>query len=156
VGDEIVAADGAPFRPALPFRNKIGSPVILSIRRHADGAVEPLIVMPAELQPREMFLQGLRASARLIPTRNGLRIGYVHVWCYAGGAYQEALEQLLGEGLLKDADALVLDLREGWGGAVPDYLDLFNARAPVMQMRDRSGRTQLDKVKWRLPAPSSW
>jgi carboxyl-terminal processing protease len=119
-GDEIVAAGGAPFRPAPSFPNKIGSPVILSIRQHADGAVEPLIVTPAEPQPREMFLQGLRASALLIPTRNGLRIGYVHVWCYAGGAYQEALEQLLGEGMLKDADALVLDLREGWGGAVPD------------------------------------
>ena len=56
-----------------------------------------------------------------------MHIGYVHVWSYASDAYQEALEQLLGEGALKDADALVLDLREGWGGAVPDYLDLFNS-----------------------------
>jgi carboxyl-terminal processing protease len=152
VGDEIAAADGAPFRPVLSFRNKIGSPVALSIRRHAEGVVEPIIVTPTELQPREMFLQGLRASARLIPTHNRLRIGYVHVWSYAGGAYQEALEQLLGEGVLKDADALVLDLREGWGGAVPDYLDLFNSRAPTMQVRDRDGRIQLDNVKWRRPA----
>jgi carboxyl-terminal processing protease len=152
VGDEIVAADDAPFRPVLSFRNKTGRPVVLSIRRHADGAVESVIVTPAELQPREMFLQGLRASARLIPARNGLRVGYVHVWCYAGDAYQEALEQLLGEGVLEDADALVLDLREGWGGAVPDYLDLFNARAPTMQVRDRNGRAWLDNVKWRRPA----
>jgi carboxyl-terminal processing protease len=64
----------------------------------------------------------------------------------------EALEQLLGEGVLKDADALVLDLREGWGGAVPDHLDLFNARAPTMQVRDRDGRIQFDNVKWRRPA----
>ena len=83
MGDEIVAADSAPFRPVLSFRNKIGSPVALSIRRHAGGAVEPVIVTPAELQPREMFLQGLRASARLIPTHNGRRIGYVHVRSYA-------------------------------------------------------------------------
>jgi carboxyl-terminal processing protease len=152
VGDEIVAADGAPFRPVLSFRNKIGSPIVLSIRRHAEGAGESIIVTPTELQPREMFLQGLRASARLIPTRTGLRIGYVHVWSYASGVYQEALEQLLGEGVLKDADALVVDLREGWGGAVPDYLDLFNARAPTMQVRDRDGRIQLDNVKWRRPA----
>jgi carboxyl-terminal processing protease len=62
------------------------------------------------------------------------------------------LEQLLGEGVLKDADALVLDLHEGWGRAVPDYLDLFNARAPTMQIRDRIGRTQFDNVKWRRPA----
>ena len=44
VGDEIVAADGAPFSPVLSFRNKIGSPVVLSIRREAGGAVEPLAV----------------------------------------------------------------------------------------------------------------
>jgi carboxyl-terminal processing protease len=152
VGDEIVAADGAPFRPVLSFRNKVGSPVVLSIRRRAGGAVEPATVIPAALQPHEMFLEGLKASARLIATENGLHIAYVHVWSYAGEAYQEALEQLLGEGVLKDADALVLDLREGWGGAVPDYLDLFNARAPTMQVRDRNGRTRLDNVKWRRPA----
>jgi hypothetical protein len=49
--------------------------------------------------------------------------------CDRSGA---ALSELIGRGLLKDADALVLDLREGWGGAVPDYLDLFNARADAV------------------------
>jgi hypothetical protein len=39
-----------------------------------------------------------------------------------------------------DADALIWDLRDGWGGAVPEYLDLFNVRAPTMQVfgRDRT------------------
>ena len=151
VGDEIIAADGEPFRPVLSFREKVGMPVVLSIRRHPDGPVEPLAVKPGELQPRAMFLQGLKGSARLIQTPNGMRIGYVHVWSYAGGIYQEALEQLLGEGALKDADAMVLDLRDGWGGAVPDYLDLFNHRAPTMQLRNREGGTELDNVKWRRP-----
>jgi carboxyl-terminal processing protease len=67
VGAEIVAADGTPFRAILSFRNKIGGPVILSIRRHADGAVEPLIVTPTELQPREMFLQGLQGERAADP-----------------------------------------------------------------------------------------
>ncbi len=152
VGDEIVAVDGGPFRPVLSFKDKIGSPVALSIRRDADGPVMQVNVTPAELQPREMFLRGLRASARLIPAGNGLRIGYAHMWCYAGRVYQDALEELVSEGALKDADALVIDLREGWGGAVPEYLDLFNARAPTMQVRDRNGHTELENVKWRRPA----
>ncbi len=152
VGDEIIAADGAPFRPVLSFQNKVGSPVVLSIRRTADGPIQPLTVTPAALQPHEMFLHGLQASARLIPARNGSRVGYVHIWSYAGHAYQDALEDLIGEGELKDADTLVLDLREGWGGAVPEYLDLFNARAPTMQVRGRDGRTELDNVRWRRPA----
>ena len=152
VGDEILAVDGAPFRPVLSFKDKVGSPVTLSVRRSAGGPPLHLSVTPAALQPHEMFLHGLRASARLIPTGNGLRVGYAHLWSYAGRAYQDALEELVSEGPLKDADALVIDLREGWGGAVPEYLDLFNARAPTMQVRGRDGRTELENVKWRRPA----
>ena len=58
---------------------------------------------------------------------------------------------MIGEGPLRDADALVWDLRDGWGGAEPQYLDLFNPRAPTMQMTDRSGETGLVDVKWRKP-----
>ncbi len=150
VGDEILAADQAPFQPVLSFRSKVGSPVALSIRRRRDGPVELVMVEPAELQPHEMFLHGLQASARLIAA-GGVRVGYVHVWSYAGEAYQQALEQLIAEGVLKDADALVLDLREGWGGAVPEYLDLFNARAPTMRVRNRDGREDIENIKWRRP-----
>ena len=68
---------------------------------------------------------GLAAAAALPrPARaqSRVKIGYIHVWCYAGYAYQRELEGLLSEGALKDADALIWDLRDGWGGAVPEYL----------------------------------
>jgi carboxyl-terminal processing protease len=97
-----------------------------------------------------MFLEGMRASARVLQA-NGRRIGYVHVWSYAGYAYQEALERLLSDGILRDADALIWDLRDGWGGAVPQYLDLFNPRAPTMRVTDRSGAHEFENVKWRKP-----
>ena len=97
-----------------------------------------------------MFLRGLESSARVIES-NGRRIGYVHVWCYAGHVYQRALEFLLSQGALKDADALIWDLRDGWGGAQPEYLDLFNARAPTMQVTDQSGASEFVNVKWRKP-----
>jgi carboxyl-terminal processing protease len=97
-----------------------------------------------------MFLEGMRASARIFQA-NGRRIGYVHVWSYAGYAYQAELERLLSEGVLKDADALIWDLRDGWGGAVPEYLDLFNIRAPTMQVTDRSGGHEFQNIKWRKP-----
>ena len=97
-----------------------------------------------------MFLRGLESSARIIES-SGRRIGYVHIWCYAGYTYQRALEVLLSQGALKDADALILDLRDGWGGAQPEYLDLFNARASTMQVTDRIGNSELVNVKWRKP-----
>jgi carboxyl-terminal processing protease len=64
---------------------------------------------------------------------------------------QSALEDLIGDGPLRDADALIWDLRDGWGGAQPEYLDLFNPRAPTMQVKSRDGETELVDVKWRKP-----
>jgi len=81
-------------------------------------------------------------SARILQA-NGRRVGYVHVWSYAGYAYQRTLEGLLSEGAPKDADALIWDLRDGRGGAVPEYLDLFNTRAPAMQTVGRDGAANM-------------
>jgi carboxyl-terminal processing protease len=149
LGDEILAADNLPFRPVASFRGKTS--VSLSIRRHAGASPITLQVTPAELHPNAMFVQGLRDSVRLIPADNGIRIGYVHVWSYAGEAYQRALEDLIATGPLRDADALIWDLRDGWGGAQPHYLDLFNARGPTLRITERSGATDFENVKWRKP-----
>ena len=147
-GDEIVLADGAPFQPVQSFRGKVDKQVMLSLRRA--GAFVQISVTPVDIEPNKMFLDGLKASARIIPA-NGRRIGYVHVWCYAGSAYQRALEHLLSQNPLNDADALIWDLRDGWGGAIPEYLDLFNTRAPTMQVTGRNGASELENVKWRKP-----
>src|SRR5271156_1339509 len=150
LGDEIVSADGRPFRPVGSFRGKVGSPVSLEIRRASGAAPIAVSVSPADLRPNEMFLRGLKESARIIVTGKA-RIGYVHVWSYASRRIQSALEDLMTDGPLKDADALVWDLRGGWGGAQPQYLDLFNPRSPTMQVKDRNGETGFVDVKWRKP-----
>jgi carboxyl-terminal processing protease len=151
VGDEILSADDRPFRPVDSFRGKVGAPVSLQVRREPGGATMAISVTPADLHPEEMFLEGLKASARVIVAGGNARIGYVHVWSYASRRYQSALEELISEGALKDADALIWDLRGGWGGAQPQYLDLFNPRAPTMQVKDRNGETGFVDVKWRKP-----
>jgi C-terminal processing protease CtpA/Prc len=150
LGDEILSADERPFRPVGSFRGKVGSPVSLQIRRVSGAAPIAISVSPADLHPNEMFLRGLKDSARLIVTDKA-KIGYVHVWSYASRRIQAALEDLMSDGPLKDADALVWDLRGGWGGAQPQYLDLFNPRAPTMQVKDRNGETGFVDVKWRKP-----
>jgi carboxyl-terminal processing protease len=150
LGDEIVAADNRPFRSVGSFRGKVGSPVSLEIRRASGAAPIAIAVSPADLHPNEMFLRGLKASARVIATDKA-KIGYVHVWSYASHRMQSALEDLISDGPLKDADALVWDLRGGWGGAQPEYLDLFNPRAPTMQIKGRNGETGFVDVKWRKP-----
>ena len=149
-GDEVLSVDGAPFRAVESFRGRVGSPVELSVRRAASAAPIDVKVTPADLKPGDMFLSGLQDSARVIPAGKA-RVGYVHVWSYASRRYQEALQDLIGDGPLRDADALIWDLRDGWGGAQPDYLDLFNPRAPTMLVTERNGDTSLLDVKWRKP-----
>jgi carboxyl-terminal processing protease len=147
-GDVIVFADGAPFQPVQSFRGKVGKEVVLGLRRA--GAFMQISLTPVDIEPNKMFLDGLKASARKIRA-NDRSIGYVHVWCYAGSVYQRTLEHLLSQSPLNDADALIWDLRDGWGGAIPEYLDLFNTRAPTMQVTDRDGASELENVKWRKP-----
>ena len=150
LGDEIVTVDDRPFRPVESFRGKVGQSVSLQIRRESGATPIAISVSPADLHPNEMFLRGLKASARVIGAGNA-KIGYVHVWSYASRRIQSALEDLISDGPLKDADALVWDLRGGWGGAQPQYLDLFNPRAPTMQIKGRNGETGFVDVKWRKP-----
>ena len=147
-GDEIISADGAPFQPVGSFRGKVGKPVVLTLRRA--GATMQVTVTPDDIEPNKMFLDGLQASARVVQA-NGRRIGYVHVWSYAGYGYQRALENLIAQGTLRDADALIWDLRDGWGGAIPEYLDLFNTRSPTMEVTNRDGVREFENVKWRKP-----
>ena len=54
-------------------------------------------------------------------------------------------------GKLTDADALIWDLRDGWGGAQPYYLDIFSKLGPTMEMTDRGGDHEFVNVKWRKP-----
>ncbi|MGE0023892.1 MAG: S41 family peptidase [Hyphomicrobium sp.] len=149
-GDEILTVDGAPFQPVQSFRDKVGSEVTLSIRRERGGPVSVIALTPERMEPGAAFRTAMKESARIIEA-NGRRIGYIHVWSYAGQDYQDLLEEALSSGLLKDVDALVWDLRDGWGGASPDYLDLFNARGPDMTFTERSGETDYASFKWKKP-----
>jgi carboxyl-terminal processing protease len=150
VGDEILAADGQPFAAVESFRRKVGKPVELKIRRSADAAPMAVTVTPELIQPNEAFLKAERESARLIEV-DGKRIGYIRIWSYAGRQYQEALAEELATGKLKDADAVIWDLRDGWGGAQPGYLDIFNPRGPVMTLKDRDGEEDVVNFRWRKP-----
>jgi carboxyl-terminal processing protease len=150
VGDEIVSADGEPFDPIGSFENKAGAPVRLEVRRVEGGPTFPVEVVPRRIRPNEFFLSAMRASVRAIE-REGRRWGYVRVWSYARRHYHHLLIEELAEGRLKDADGLVLDLRGGWGGAQPEYAELFVGGAPIMTYVGRDGRENFASFRWRRP-----
>ena len=150
VGDELLAADAAPFHPIKSFASKAGQEVTLTIRRRADGSPQNVVVVPEQIKPNEAFLKAMEESSRIIDA-DGMKIGYIHVWSYAGAQYQQLLERELSAGKLKDADALVWDLRDGWGGAEAEYLHLFTGRAPITTLINRDGRKSVANVTWRKP-----
>jgi len=150
LGDEIVSADGAPFEPVGSFRNKSGKTVALKVRRVESGPLIDVSVEPKQIEPNDTFAAALKDSARIVESK-GRRIGYVRVWSYADNEYQHLLEEVLSDGKLKDADALVWDLRGGWGGAQPYYLNVFNPYGPTMTLTGRDGEAHVVNYRWKKP-----
>ncbi len=148
-GDEIVAVDGKPFHPIDSFRGKADETVQLAVRRMAQNPVIRIPVVAEIIEPRRALLEAMRHSVRVFD-HAGRRIGYVRIWSYAGRRYHELLIEELSEGRLRDAEAVVIDLRDGWGGAQLSYLDPF-LPGPEMQVRNRDGEQHRVRFKWRKP-----
>ncbi len=136
-GDEIVAVDGRPYQAIESFRGK--QTVRVAVRRKRGGPLVEQVISVRQFDGRTMFEDALRASAKILDRPDGQRIGYVHVWSYAGAKYQELLRESLLYGDLRSADALVLDLRDGWGGASLEYLNLFREPIAMLTSRPREG-----------------
>lgn len=86
-----------------------------------------------------------------IDTVSGKRIGYVHIYSYAGNRFHDALVESLLWGPLNDADGAVIDLRFGLGGADPSYLNLFNRSVPTITATSRDGTESVYDPQWRKP-----
>jgi len=151
IGDRIISVDGDAYRPVDSFVGKSEKGVKITVQPTTDPkSICEVRVVPEEIDPSDVFLKAMRESIRIVE-RARKRIGYVHVWSYAGEQYHELLTAEIAFGKLKEADALILDLRDGWGGANLTYLNLFNPKVPVLTNIDRSGtRTDVD-FQWRKP-----
>ena len=149
VGDEIVDVDGKPFEAVGSFEDKAGQTVTMHVRRAAGGDILPIEMQPVWIEPADDFESAMSDGARIIES-GGKKIGYVRIWSYAGDRYQDKLEQILSS-KLAGADALIWDLRDGWGGAQPYYLDIFSKLGPTMEMTERNGDHEFVNVKWRKP-----
>ena len=149
-GDQIVSVDGKSFDPLVSFQGLAGKPVRMEIRRSPNGPSEVLDVMVQKLNGRTMFETALDASVRVIES-HGQRVGYVHMWSYAGSKYQDQLRDHILYGGLKDCDSLVLDLRDGWGGADLGYLNLFRDAIAQTRSQGRTGAAANYSGVWGKP-----
>jgi carboxyl-terminal processing protease len=103
------------------------------------------------IEPTTMFLDAQRASTEVI-YRNGKKFGYVHIWALAGELCQQ---QALRDSLFshfRDADGLILDLRDGWGGILwPGFLNRFSGEGPNVTFAARDGKETINYGQWQKP-----
>lgn len=150
-GDRILAVEGAPFHPVHSFLARAGRPTRLLVQGGPrPSSARELVLVPEEIRPSELYLRALRASGRVIE-RGSARLGYAHVWAWTGDEAQAALQTLLLDGPLEDAQGLLLDLRDGYGGANPDYLGLLARAIPRLELIERSGERRRIASSWSKP-----
>ena len=159
VGDQLLSIEGRPFHPIQSFAGKANQNVTLLIQREHSvssgespnsSSQQEIVVTPKMLDATTMFLDAQKASTQVIE-RQGKKIAYVHIWSYAGDQYHRQLEDDLLYGRLKDADALVLDLREGWGGTPASVLNIYTGRGPSVTNVPRNGTRNTYNSHWNKP-----
>lgn len=107
--------------------------------------------VPVEiLDGRTMFETALQSSIQVIE-RKEKRIGYLHLWSYAGPKYQEQLRNAILWGKLSQCDALIVDLRDGWGGADINNLNLFSKPIAIIKSTSRHGDIGSYSGVWEKP-----
>jgi carboxyl-terminal processing protease len=149
-GDEIINVDGSRFAEIKSFGAKAGRPVHVMVRSQRDGPERSIATVPDCIEPNGLFEKALSSSVRLFHEKNRT-IGYIRPWSYAGERYHRLVETELSLGRLTDAHALVLDLRGGWGGASPDFVNLYSGSAPSMVYLDRRGTRRVASYRWGRP-----
>ena len=146
-GDELIAVDGIPITPDMPFNNvlalvrgEVGGVVRLTIRRAASA--EPLTV---EVKREEIVTPSV--SWELLPDG----IGYVKLSIFGertSDELQDAIAQLRDQG----ATRYIVDLRDNGGGLLPAAIDVasqFLSDGVVMYERKSDGQEKPFPVKRR-------
>ncbi len=152
-GDELLGVEDGAWGDIAPFADREGVETRVRVQRTRDAASRvELVVVPREIQPRELFLEGVKKSARFIK-HGGRRVAYIRVRSYAHPSYHDAVRDVLETtftlaAMEEPGLPLIVDLRGGWGGAQPRYMDIFNPVAPGMVMVGRDGEQTAVRAAW--------
>ncbi|MCC5612617.1 S41 family peptidase [Nostoc sp. CHAB 5834] len=152
VGDQIISVNGSKYHPINSFAGKAGQTVKLLIQRSLEpSSRQEIAVVPKIFDASTMFLSAQTASIQIIE-QEGKKIGYIHIWSNAADPYQQELQDELIYGRFKNADALILDLRDGWGGGDISYLNIFTAKpSPSITNIQRDRRQYTYNYQWKKP-----
>ncbi len=150
VGDQLLKLDDAPFDP-LGFR--VGGAQRLLVRSRAGETPRSLAVRARRESAQRALLRATRKAMRLYE-RGGRKIGYVHLWAGTHPEIQATFVSQL-KSLAGRVDAIVVDLRDGFGGASPDFVaplyeDERLRKTPVVALVNDGTRSGKEWVAYRL------
>lgn len=129
VGDEIARVDGAEFEPVTSFQRKkaeCGHPRWIEFRSGAEASFSKIRIAPRFESMQSAFLRATRSSVAM-RSMGKVQIGYVHLWAGTHERFRVELYRAFDR-LCKRSDALVLDLRDGFGGANPEFIEPLLSR----------------------------
>jgi carboxyl-terminal processing protease len=126
-GDQLIRLNGAAFEP-FSFTGGIDSVVI-----SPDGSKRRTVQLRAEDESVIQAFVDASVASRRIFDAHGKRVGYFHIWV-ARDRILEALEEAIADFDRTRVDAVILDLRGGYGGTSKDYLDALRSSAHLMQV----------------------
>jgi carboxyl-terminal processing protease len=151
VGDELLSVNGQSFQAIQSFAGQAGKKVKIFVQNSGDANnKKEITVIPKLYDTTRMFLDAQKASTKII-SRQNKKIGYVHIWSNAADPTQQQLIDDLIWGRLKDANALILDFREGWGGGTTTYLNFFTGEGPSITNIPRNRPRTVYDSHWKKP-----
>jgi len=128
-GDVVLKANGEPFFP-VDSLGRAGDTVRLEFQRSGKSYASTVAVKRADFVAQAAA--ATESSIRIIDS-NGKKIGYIRLWMMLNESLKSSLQNAVST-KLRDTDAIILDLRDGFGGFVDGYADIFFT-PPVLSER---------------------
>lgn len=146
-GDIVLKVNDRPYSGLLAFHGQADKKTGIVVRRGRETL--KLEIIPLRKNYYDEFLEASTRSVRIIKTPSG-SLGYMHLWC--GGKAGELLNEAM-ESTLSGTRAMILDLRDGYGGNSLQDLDMFYRSPiayPVFSTYGRKGK-QFTKLTYSGP-----
>lgn len=147
-GDTLKSLDGKNIIGLLSFKGTAGTTVTLQVIRN--GKTIDIPIKPVKRDYYEAYLEASQKSAKVISTPAG-PVGYLRLWC--GGKSRDVVDEVM-EDSMNGTKAMILDLRDGFGGNSLEDLDRFYRPPtgyPVFKTYGRRGRKSLSQLTYNKP-----
>ncbi|MCU0315171.1 MAG: S41 family peptidase [Fimbriimonadaceae bacterium] len=137
-GDVVLTINGEPFSPISSLAANLDRKNDLRVRR--GNEILTFQVSVTTDRSLSLFMAATRSSAKVYEL-NGKKIGYVKVWTMGDRTFHEFLRIWTLNGAGTSTDAMILDLRDGFGGRPEGFFEPFFAPQMVMEWKMGSGST---------------